>query len=120
MNYIDSVGCQAAWRFTESGERVRVSLRTGQAIPLPPGYEITEDRVKPSSYKRVHSALYSIITYHARPTHLSTPPPALYHHIWLCYLLFLVWRVFPLLYNIKSKSTSLPFSNTFQPLFLSV
>jgi large subunit ribosomal protein L24 len=38
------------WRFTEEGERVRVSLRTGRIIPLPLAADETHDYKDPSSY----------------------------------------------------------------------
>ncbi|CAH0552134.1 unnamed protein product [Brassicogethes aeneus] len=39
------------WRFTESGERVRVSTRTGRIIPTPPSAEETIDYKTKSTYK---------------------------------------------------------------------
>jgi large subunit ribosomal protein L24 len=38
------------WRFTEKGERVRVSARTGRIIPLPNGAKELEDFVNPLTY----------------------------------------------------------------------
>jgi len=38
------------WRYTEKGERVRVSLSTGRIIPLPTGAKELEDFVNPSTY----------------------------------------------------------------------
>ena len=41
----------AEWRYTEKGERVRVSTRTGRIVPLPDqSYEL-EDGVLPSIYQ---------------------------------------------------------------------
>lgn len=39
------------WRFTEDGERVRVSLRTGRIIPVPSQAEETYDYKTKSTYK---------------------------------------------------------------------
>lgn len=39
------------WRFTEEGEKVRVSTRTGRIIPLPPSHEETVDYKLPNLYK---------------------------------------------------------------------
>lgn len=38
------------WRYTEKGERVRVSVRTGRIIPLPIYASETEDFVVPSTF----------------------------------------------------------------------
>jgi len=38
------------WRFTEKGERVRVSARTGRIIPLPSGAKELDDFVNPLTY----------------------------------------------------------------------
>lgn len=38
------------WRFTEKGERVRVSTRTGRIIPLPDSAKETEEFVLPKTY----------------------------------------------------------------------
>lgn len=43
--------CEVVYRYTEEGEKVRVSKRTGQVIPVPPDAEATIDYVKPSAYK---------------------------------------------------------------------
>ena len=43
--------CEVEYRFTEKGERVRVSKRTGQEIPIPPDVEETCDYAKKSTYK---------------------------------------------------------------------
>ncbi|KAJ9587133.1 hypothetical protein L9F63_028295 [Diploptera punctata] len=39
------------WRFTESGEKVRVSLRTGRIIPMPHAAQETYDYKTKSTYK---------------------------------------------------------------------
>jgi len=39
-----------SWRFTEKGDRVRVSVRSGRIIPLPSGAQETEDLVNPLTY----------------------------------------------------------------------
>ncbi len=44
--------CEVEHRFTEAGEKVRVSKRTGQVIPIPPDAEETADYAKKSAYKR--------------------------------------------------------------------
>lgn len=38
------------WRYTEQGERVRVSLRTGRIIPIPVTSEETIDYKSPDIY----------------------------------------------------------------------
>lgn len=46
----DDQPTQAEWRFTEEGERVRVSTRTGRIIPLPKLSEETVDYKTKSTY----------------------------------------------------------------------
>ncbi|XP_064104172.1 large ribosomal subunit protein uL24m-like [Macrobrachium nipponense] len=46
----DNQPTQAEWRYTESGERVRVSARTGRIIPMPKQAEETPDYKTKSSY----------------------------------------------------------------------
>jgi len=46
----DSQPTDVEWRFTETGDRVRVSTRTGRIIPLPSGAKELEDHVNPVSY----------------------------------------------------------------------
>lgn len=46
----DNRGTEVEWRFTEEGEPVRVSTRTGRLVPLPEGYTETEDLVIPAHY----------------------------------------------------------------------
>ncbi|CAF0775351.1 unnamed protein product [Brachionus calyciflorus] len=43
--------CEVTFRFTEDGEKVRVSKRTGQVLPIPPDAEATIDYAKKSTYK---------------------------------------------------------------------
>lgn len=38
------------WRFTEEGEKVRVSVRSGRIIPIPKMNEETKDYKSPTSY----------------------------------------------------------------------
>lgn len=45
--------CDVEFRFTEDGQKVRVSKRTGQILPIPPDAEATVDYVKKSAYKRI-------------------------------------------------------------------
>ena len=40
------------WRYTEEGDKVRVSKRTGRIVPLPAGYHECEDGVIPGNYIR--------------------------------------------------------------------
>lgn len=47
----DGKPTQAEWRYTEEGEKVRVSLRTGRIIPLPKLAEETPDYKTKSTYK---------------------------------------------------------------------
>jgi len=46
----DNQPTDVAWRYSEKGERVRVSMRTGRIIPLPSGAKELEDLVTPDSY----------------------------------------------------------------------
>jgi large subunit ribosomal protein L24 len=46
----DDKSTDTEWRFTQEGERVRVSVRTGRIIPLPSAAKTTEDFVLPSTY----------------------------------------------------------------------
>jgi len=46
----DNKTCKAEWRYTEEGERVRVSLRTGRVIPIPKQAEETLDYKTKSTY----------------------------------------------------------------------
>lgn len=39
------------WRFTEEGEKVRVSTRTGRIIPMPPSMEETKDYKTKATYR---------------------------------------------------------------------
>jgi len=39
------------WRYTDSGERVRVSVKTGRIIPLPIGASELDDFVNPKLYE---------------------------------------------------------------------
>lgn len=41
------------WRYTEEGEKVRVSSRTGRIIPVPPSSEETKDYKTKATYKEV-------------------------------------------------------------------
>lgn len=47
----DLVGTSIEWRFTEDGERVRVSTRTGRIIPIPASMEETIDYKTKRTYK---------------------------------------------------------------------
>ena len=40
------------FRYIETGEKVRVSKRTGHVLPVPPEHEATADYAKRSLYKR--------------------------------------------------------------------
>jgi large subunit ribosomal protein L24 len=42
------------WRYTESGEKVRVSVRTGRIIPIPKAAEETRDYKTKATYKGEH------------------------------------------------------------------
>jgi len=46
----DEKGCEMDWRFTEEGERVRVSSRSGRVIPKSSHAYQTEDLVIPAEY----------------------------------------------------------------------
>ena len=43
-------GTDIDWRFTEKGERVRVSVRTGRIIPIPEEGAEHDDFVLPKTY----------------------------------------------------------------------
>lgn len=43
-------GADIEWRYTEDGEKVRVSTTTGRIIPLPAGSKMLEELVIPSQY----------------------------------------------------------------------
>lgn len=47
----DLKAADVEWRYTESGEKVRVSLRTGHIIPVPKAAEETYDYKTKSTYK---------------------------------------------------------------------
>ncbi|XP_014217106.1 probable 39S ribosomal protein L24, mitochondrial [Copidosoma floridanum] len=47
----DLKATKVEWRYTEEGEKVRVSLRTGRVIPIPPSHYETIDYKLPRSYK---------------------------------------------------------------------
>lgn len=46
----DMLGCKVEWRYTEEGDRVRVSKRTGRIIPIPKAAYETIDYKTPTSY----------------------------------------------------------------------
>ena len=59
------LGCskptEVEWRFTEEGEEVRVSARTGRIVPLPP--DKWDDLVTPQQYIRTYAlCLNAIVT----------------------------------------------------------
>uniref|UniRef100_A0A8D8QXN2 Large ribosomal subunit protein uL24m n=1 Tax=Cacopsylla melanoneura TaxID=428564 RepID=A0A8D8QXN2_9HEMI len=47
----DMLGCDVEWRYTEEGDKVRVSKRTGRIIPIPKAAYETVDYKTPTSYK---------------------------------------------------------------------
>jgi large subunit ribosomal protein L24 len=47
----DLKGTPIEWRFTEEGDRVRVSVRTGRVIPIPKRAEVTHDYKSKNTYK---------------------------------------------------------------------
>ncbi|CAH0380894.1 unnamed protein product [Bemisia tabaci] len=47
---VDLKPCKTEWRYTESGEKVRVSMRSGRIIPMPKKAEATVDYKAPSLY----------------------------------------------------------------------
>ncbi len=49
--------CDVVWRYTEEGDEVRVSTRTGYVIPLPLDADKMEDGVLPGAYKSMSSFL---------------------------------------------------------------
>jgi len=46
----DERGCEVEWRYTEDGERVRVSKRSGRILPIPEMAKATADFMAPESY----------------------------------------------------------------------
>jgi large subunit ribosomal protein L24 len=46
----DNRPTEVTWRYTEKGERVRVSVRSGRIIPLPSGAKQLEDLINPLTY----------------------------------------------------------------------
>lgn len=73
VKLIDPVDLQSAeveWRFSEEGQRVRVSLRSGRIIPIPATNEETKDYKKPSNYiereKDTVSAVATAVTLKAK------------------------------------------------------
>ena len=49
--FVCSTPTEIEWRYSEKGERVRVSKRTGRIIPIPAMADMCEDFVYPKSYK---------------------------------------------------------------------
>lgn len=47
---MDLQATEFEWRYTEEGERIRVSLRSGRVIPIPASHEETYDYKSPKSY----------------------------------------------------------------------
>lgn len=47
---VDERGCEVEWRYTEEGERVRVSKRSGSILPIPEVSKATADFMHPDSY----------------------------------------------------------------------
>lgn len=47
----DLQGAEVEWRFTEEGEKVRVSVRTGRIIPIPKMNQETKDYKTESTYQ---------------------------------------------------------------------
>lgn len=58
--FLNRKPCDVVYRFTEDGEKVRVSKRTGQIIPIPPDAEETVDYAKKSAYKRLFIIIQSL------------------------------------------------------------
>ena len=50
MDPVDERGCEVEWRYTEDGERVRVSRRSGRILPIPEVAKATADYMAPESY----------------------------------------------------------------------
>jgi large subunit ribosomal protein L24 len=47
---VDLLATEVEWRFTEEGEKVRVSMRSGRIIPVPKANEETKDYKTESTY----------------------------------------------------------------------
>lgn len=64
---VDERGCEVEWHFTEDGERVRVSTRSGRILPLPDVAKATTDYMAPESYtagpKDTDAAIVVQVTY---------------------------------------------------------
>lgn len=50
MDPSDLQGCEFEWRYTEDGEKVRVSTRTGRLIPIPESNNHTHDYKTKGAY----------------------------------------------------------------------
>ncbi|XP_058789013.1 large ribosomal subunit protein uL24m [Phymastichus coffea] len=53
IKHVDPTDLQSTdieWRFTEDGEKVRVSMRTGRIIPIPPSHNETANYKTPQTY----------------------------------------------------------------------
>jgi large subunit ribosomal protein L24 len=64
---VDLLAAEVEWRFTEEGERVRVSTRSGRIIPMPKMNEETKDYKTISTYvnkdKDTESGVVTEITF---------------------------------------------------------
>lgn len=64
---LDLQGCEVEWRFTEDGEKVRVSTRSGRIIPIPKMNDETKDYKSQTTYvareKDTESQVVTAITY---------------------------------------------------------
>ena len=58
---IISLPTEIEWRYTEKGERVRVSVRSGRIIPLPGGAQELEDFVNPLQYAGLNEFLCGLL-----------------------------------------------------------
>lgn len=67
---VDLQSTEVEWRFTEEGEKVRVSVRSGRVIPIPKMNEETKDYKSVSTYitreKDTDAPVVTEITYQAK------------------------------------------------------
>lgn len=55
--------CEVEWRYTEKGERVRISLRSGRVVPVPIVSRETYDYKTPNSYEGTRLKRHSVFIF---------------------------------------------------------
>lgn len=59
MNIFFRLPCEIQWRYTEKGEKVRVSVRSGRIVPVPIVARETYDFKTPTSYEGIYDQICS-------------------------------------------------------------